>query len=68
MRISCTPHRLVKENVFKAVLLFNGNKVASVPVEYSVQMAENYNNMEYLLMVLKSKDHNWKISVGLKVI
>uniref|UniRef100_UPI0035902CB4 uncharacterized protein n=1 Tax=Myxine glutinosa TaxID=7769 RepID=UPI0035902CB4 len=30
----------------KAVLLFNGNKIASVPVGHSVQMTENYSNME----------------------
>ena len=33
----------------KAVLLFNGNKISSVPVEYSVHMTENYRNMELLL-------------------
>ncbi|KAG7156179.1 hypothetical protein Hamer_G028999 [Homarus americanus] len=52
----------------EAVLLFNGNQVASVPVGHSVQMDENYNNMEYLLTALKYKDHNWKICGDLKVI
>lgn len=52
----------------KAVLLSNGNQVASVPVGYSVQMAENYNNMEYLLAALQYKDHKWIICGDLKVI
>ncbi|XP_042228805.1 uncharacterized protein LOC121870899 [Homarus americanus] len=52
----------------KAKLLFNRNQVASVPVGHSVQMDENYNNMEYLLTALKYKDHNWKICGDLKVV
>lgn len=51
----------------KAVLLFNGNKISSVPVGYSVQMTENYRNMELLLTALKYKDHNWLICGDLKV-
>uniref|UniRef100_UPI00358FD4EB uncharacterized protein n=1 Tax=Myxine glutinosa TaxID=7769 RepID=UPI00358FD4EB len=52
----------------KAVLLFNGNKIASVPVGHSVQMTENYSNMEHLLTALKYKDHNWMICGDLKVV
>jgi hypothetical protein len=52
----------------KAVLLYNGNTVASVPVGHSVQMSENYNNMELLLRHLKYKDHNWVVCGDLKVI
>uniref|UniRef100_UPI00358E4839 uncharacterized protein n=1 Tax=Myxine glutinosa TaxID=7769 RepID=UPI00358E4839 len=52
----------------KAVLLFNGNKIASVPVGHSVQMTENYSNMEHLLTALKYKDHNWMICRDLKVV
>lgn len=51
----------------KAVLLFNGNKVSSVPVAHSVQMTESYENMERLLTALKYRDHNWKICGDLKV-
>ena len=29
----------------KAVLVFNGNKVSSIPAGYSISMSENYNNM-----------------------
>lgn len=52
----------------KAVLLHNGNKVASVPVGHSVHMSESYSNMELLLRNLKYKDHNWMICGDLKVI
>lgn len=52
----------------KAVLLYNGNEVASVPVGHSVQMEENYNNMGLLLRYLKYKDHNWLVCGDLKVI
>lgn len=51
----------------KAVLLFNGNKVSSVPVGHSVQMTESYDNMERLLTALKYRDHNWQICGDLKV-
>lgn len=51
----------------KAVLLFNGNKVSSVPVGHSVQMTESYDSMERLLTALKYRDHNWKICGDLKV-
>ena len=51
----------------KAVLLFNGNKISSVPVGYSVQMTENYKNMELLVTALQYKDHNWLICGDLKV-
>ena len=51
----------------KAVLLFNGNKISSVPVGYSVHMTKNYRNMELLLTALQYKDHNWLICGDLKV-
>ena len=33
----------------KAVVLFNRNKVSSIPASYSISMSENYNNMIVLL-------------------
>jgi hypothetical protein len=51
----------------KAVLLHNGNRVASVPVGHSVQMSENYNNMDLLLRSLNYSQHNWLICGDLKV-
>lgn len=52
----------------KAVLLNNGNKIASVPVGHSVQMSETYNTMELLLNSLDYKQHNWMICGDLKVV
>ena len=52
----------------KAVLLHNGNKVASVPVGHSMEMSESYNNMELLLRKLKYKEHSWMVCGDLKVI
>lgn len=51
----------------KAVLLHNGNEFASVPVGHSVQMSENYNNMDFLLRSLDYSQHNWLICGDLKV-
>ena len=44
------------------------NKVASVPVGYSVQMSESYSTMDVLLRNLKYKDHDWMICGDLTVI
>lgn len=52
----------------KAVLLYNGNQFATVPVGHSVQLSENYKNMEKILEFLKYKDHNWLICGDLKVV
>jgi hypothetical protein len=52
----------------KAVLLFNGNLVASIPVGHSVQMSETYENMQILITALKYHQHNWLICGDLKVI
>jgi len=34
----------------KAVLLHNGNELASVPIAHSVEMTETYDNMKCLLL------------------
>ena len=52
----------------KAVLLNNGNRMASVPVAYSGELSESYENLKYLLELLLYKDHKWKICADLKVI
>ena len=51
----------------KAVLLYNSNKITSVPEGHSVKMTESYSNMERLLTAVKYKYHNWKICGDLKV-
>ena len=52
----------------KAVLLYNGNTVASLPIGHSVTMQENYDNMCTLLLKLKYDEHKWLICGDLKVI
>ena len=52
----------------KAVLLSNGNKLASIPIGHSVHMTETYDNMKLLLRSIKYEDHDWLICGDLKVI
>lgn len=51
----------------KAVLLHIGNKLASIPIAYSVNMKETYLDMKYLLQALKYDLHTWKICGDLKM-
>ena len=52
----------------KTVLLYNGNRVSSIPVGYSISILENYNNMIVLLDSLNYNFHNWMIFGDLKLI
>lgn len=52
----------------KAVLLHNGNKLASIPIGYSRIMKENYDYMEVLLRKINYAQHRWKICSDIKVI
>ena len=52
----------------KAVLLYNGNRVYSIPVGYSISISENYNNMIVLLDSLNYNFHNLMVFGDLKVI
>ena len=52
----------------KAVLLFNGNQCTSIPVGYSVEMKETYENMKSLLLHLNYSLHEWLICEDIKVI
>lgn len=52
----------------KAVLLHNGNIYPSVPVAYSTNMKETYENIARVLEFLKYAEHSWQISADLKVI
>ena len=52
----------------KAVLLYNGNAAASVPIGHSVQMSETYENMKTLLTAIKYHNHNFLICGDLKVV
>lgn len=52
----------------KAVLLHNGNELASVPLAHSTKLSENYFNMGYLLRKINYQQHQWKICTDLKVV
>ncbi|GBL94787.1 hypothetical protein AVEN_244766-1 [Araneus ventricosus] len=52
----------------KAVLLHNGNKYASVPVGHSTHLKESYENIEFVLTLLKYNGHNWIICGDLKIL
>jgi hypothetical protein len=50
----------------KAVLLHNGSKCASVPVDHSVHPKESYENLALVLTKLNCKDDGWMICGDLK--
>jgi hypothetical protein len=52
----------------KSVLLYNGNRLASIPIGHAVHMKESYANMTVLLDSIKYAEHKWKICGDLKVI
>lgn len=52
----------------KAVLLHNSNQHPSVPVAYSVQMKETYENLKTLLEKIKYNQYGWSICADLKVV
>ena len=41
----------------KAVLLYDGNKYSSIPIDHSVKMKEIHDNMDELLSALNYHDH-----------
>ena len=52
----------------KAVLLYNGQTVPSVPVARFTVMSEMYEDIEILLQMIKYQEHNWLICADLKVV
>ncbi|GAB0089264.1 hypothetical protein DMENIID0001_037820 [Sergentomyia squamirostris] len=53
---------------FKAVLLHNGNKFASVPIFYSKKIKEDYDGMAKVIDAIKWSDHQWEICSDYKVV
>ncbi|ESO05370.1 hypothetical protein HELRODRAFT_171762 [Helobdella robusta] len=51
----------------KAVLLHNGNRYASIPIDYSTHMKETYETMSLLLQKIRYLEYNWTICCDLKV-
>lgn len=52
----------------KAVLLHNGNKFPSVPIAYTTNMKETYDNMKFLLEKVEYNKYRWTICCDLKVV
>ena len=52
----------------KAVLLHNTNKCPSIPLAYSVQMKENYENVKMLLSALRYDQYNWEVIGDFKMV
>jgi hypothetical protein len=52
----------------KAVLLHNGNDLASLPIAHSVNMKESYEDMKTLLSAIKYTEHKWLVCGDLKMI
>ena len=51
-----------------AVLLHNGNKFPSIPVAYSIQINENYNNVKHLLDRILHDKFNWYVWGDFKIL
>jgi len=49
----------VTSKSFKAVLLHNGKKYPSVPLDYSIQIKEGYENVKKLLLKTNYAEFNW---------
>lgn len=56
-----------KESI-KAVLLYNGNTLPSVPVAYSSTLKETYVNLSLILNKIDYATHQWYICADLKVV
>jgi hypothetical protein len=52
----------------KAVLLHNGNELASLPLAHSVHLKETYDDMKHLLNAIKYNDHKWLVCGDLKMV
>jgi hypothetical protein len=50
-----------------AVLLYNGNKIPSVPLAHVANMKESYKHMKLLLDKTQYEKHNWNFCGDLKV-
>ena len=52
----------------KCVLLHNGNKLAVIPIERSIQMKETYENIKTILDRIKYVEHEWIICRDLNIL
>ncbi|KAI6646990.1 hypothetical protein LOD99_8989 [Oopsacas minuta] len=52
----------------KRVLLHNGNKYPSIPLAYSIQMKEDYENVKQLLLKINYAEFNWQLCGDFKML
>jgi hypothetical protein len=52
----------------KAVLLYNGNKLHSIPLAHAVHMKETYENLQAFLQKIPHEEYRWNICADLTVI
>ncbi|GBN19257.1 hypothetical protein AVEN_169970-1 [Araneus ventricosus] len=52
----------------KAVLLHNGNSFASLPLEHSGHLEENYNVLSMILEKINYQEHRWKVCGDFKML
>jgi hypothetical protein len=52
----------------KAVILHNGNEKPSIPLAFAAHMKESYDNMKFLLTMIKYEKYSWYVCGDLKVI
>ncbi|GBM15585.1 hypothetical protein AVEN_95228-1 [Araneus ventricosus] len=73
LKIPCDPHKwrlFIDSSItsLKVVLLAIRNDLPSVPVAYSVDMKETYENISRILDKICYHDYNWKLCADLKVV
>jgi len=56
------------KTILKAVLLYNGNKLPSIPVAYSPSTIETYKSMNNFLVEVDYKKYQWEFCGDFKVI
>lgn len=52
----------------KVVLLHKTNRMPSVPIAYSTDTSENFDNLKDILEVVKYNEHQWRICCDLKIV
>ena len=52
----------------KLFLLYNGNKLPSVPLAHAANMKESYENMNLLFGKIRYDEFKWKLCGDLKVV
>jgi hypothetical protein len=52
----------------KAVLFYNSNVIASIPLAHSTKLPESYETLKLVLERIKYHEHEWQICGDLKVI